>query len=73
MKKFDNELFKRHYLCIWVKHDDNSCNALKEYDSLADYVSSPYKFMQKVAKKYGTSINEMKKHRKCIKNRRNIQ
>lgn len=58
--------FKKEYLGEWITHDENSCNALKEYDRQADYVSSPYKFMQEVANKYETTIEDMKKHWRCI-------
>lgn len=58
--------FERHYLGIWVTHDENACNALKEYDSGADHVPSPLRYMEKVAERHGTTIEEMRKHWKCI-------
>jgi len=58
--------FKNYFMGEWVKHNDNACDALKEYDSNADYVNSPYAYMQEVAIKYSVTIVEMKEHWKCI-------
>ena len=58
--------FKKYILGEWVKHDDDSCRALREYDNTADFVPSPYKHMKEIAEKYGTSVEEMKKHWECI-------
>ncbi|WP_248499858.1 hypothetical protein [Staphylococcus aureus] len=52
-------------------HNDNACNALKEYDSTVDALPvSPYKYMQEVAQKYGVHIGEMKEHWQCIPDER---
>lgn len=61
--------FKTYIMGEWVKHDEDSCNALREYESTADHVKSPFKHMQQIADKYETTIDEMKKHRKCIERR----
>lgn len=58
--------FKKEYLGEWITHDDNSCNALKEYDTTADYVPNPARHMQEIADKHETTIEEMKKHWRCI-------
>jgi len=61
--------FKREYLCEWIGHDENSCNALREYEGNVDHISmSAFKYMVEVANKYETTIAKMKKHRECIEN-----
>lgn len=51
----------------WVKHHDIPCNALREYEDTVDTVSNPYKHMCQIAKKHGTTIEEMKMHCKCMR------
>jgi hypothetical protein len=60
--------WKREILGEWIKHDDDSCNALREYDSTVDHVIgiSPFRYMEKIAGKYNTTIPEMKNHWECI-------
>ena len=58
--------WRRVILGTWVEHDNDSCNALKEYENTVDYVKSPYKHMQQIADKYGTTIPKMKEHWRCI-------
>lgn len=60
--------FEKEYLGVWIPHDDKSCNALRKYDDTVDYIIgvSPYKYMQIIAIEHGTTIEDMKKHWRCI-------
>ena len=49
-------------------HDEMACKALKEYDLMADHVKSPFNLMKKIAEKYETTPEKMKKHWDCISN-----
>lgn len=59
--------FERVIIGEWVGHDDISCNALREYEQTVDLVKNPYKHMKSIAEKNNTTIEDMKKHWKCIK------
>ena len=59
--------FLKVILGEWVKHNDIPCNALREYEDTVDTVKNPYEHMYKIAKKHGTTIEEMKKHCKCMR------
>lgn len=50
-----------------VEHDINSCNALKEYETAWENPMrlGPGPNMGRVADKYNTTIEEMKKHHHC--------
>lgn len=60
--------WKNVILGTWVKHDEISCNALREYDMTVDSLigKTPYRYMEEIAVNHGTTIEEMKKHWKCI-------
>lgn len=58
--------FKNYYLGEWAKHDDISCNALREYEESS--FKKTARLMQHVAEKHGTTIEEMKKHWGCLEN-----
>lgn len=58
--------FKRKFMGEWVMHDYIACDALKEYESTADYAKSPYRHMADVAARHGTTIQKMKEHHRCI-------
>lgn len=76
LESFNKE--ELNLLCnVWENgHDNVACKALKEYEEfaiieeskLAPHAPSPvtYKDMERIALKYGTTIEAMKKHWKCI-------
>lgn len=47
-----------------VEHDIKACNALKEYDNYKGIHTS--KLINSIAKKYGTTVENMKNHWICI-------
>lgn len=65
----DYKTFEEEYFGMPIGHDNNACQALKEYENTADKLLRPYRLMSRIAKSYNTTIEEMKKHWKCIDKR----
>lgn len=56
--------FNKEFLGVWVSHDDIACQALKEYENAP--FKKTYRLMNDIATNHNTTIEEMKKHWKCL-------
>jgi len=58
--------FQKEYLNVPPVHDDKACQALAEYDAMAGDAHNTAYLMRQIAEKYDTTIEEMKKHWRCL-------
>jgi len=56
--------FKTIVMSQTVEHDDNACEAYKEFLRL--YIATE-RHIEEIAKKYNTTKEEMRKHKDCCK------
>jgi hypothetical protein len=57
-----NKFYKNYVLGTFVEHDEASCAAWKEYDSLPN---PKRKDLDRIMVKYDTTFQKMKEHREC--------